>query len=73
MSTYESGDYIKVEFKSEATGDSEWLRVRVDYCDEEAHLVFGWLDDEPVIDHGVRPGAHLAVSYDRVREHKKSS
>jgi hypothetical protein len=73
MSTYEFGDHIKVEFKDDLTGKSEWMWVKVDYCDDESRLVFGWLDGEPIVDHGVRLGAHLAVSYDKVRERERAN
>jgi hypothetical protein len=75
MAKYERGDYIKVEFKNDRTGESEWMWVRVDYCDEKNALVFGWLDSEPVLDYGqkLKLGSHVAVSFDNIREHKKAS
>jgi hypothetical protein len=48
MPTYESGDYVKVEFQDETTGIGEWMWVRVHHCDDEKQLVFGTLDNEPV-------------------------
>lgn len=73
MMSYASGDYVKVEFKDEQTHESEWMWVRVDYCDEENRLVFGWLDSQPVLDHGdtLKLGSHLAISLDNVRDHRK--
>jgi len=46
----------------------------VDRTDDKKRLVFGTLDNEPVSDYGgkVKLGSQLAVSYDNVREHKKS-
>ena len=75
MTSYGPGDYVKVEFKDERTGYNEWMWVRVDYCDEANRLVFGWLDSEPLLDHGhgVKLGSHLAVSFDNVRDHRKSA
>lgn len=75
MSTYERGDYVKVEFPDETTGIGEWMWVRVHHCDDEKRLVFGTLDNEPVNDYGgkAKPGSQLAVSYDNVREHKKAA
>jgi hypothetical protein len=72
--TYEHGDYLKVEFPDEATGIGEWMWMIVDRCDDEKRLVYGVLDNEPVNDYGgkVTLGSQLAVSYDNVREHKKS-
>ncbi len=70
--TYERGDYIKVEFTEEGTGEREWMWVKVDYCDDLKRIVFGWLDNEPVV-HGdkLKLGQHLAISYEKVRDHRK--
>ena len=75
MATYEQGDYIKVEFPDEATGVGEWLWVRINHCDYESRLVFGVLDNVPLDDYGnkVRLGTELAISFDQIREHRKSS
>jgi hypothetical protein len=71
MATYGSGDHVKVEFRNETTGESEWMWVRVDYADDCQRLVFGWLDNEPLINQAnLRLGQHLAISYDKIREHK---
>jgi hypothetical protein len=72
MPTYQPGDYVKVEFREESTGESEWMWVAVDHADAE-RVVFGQLDNEPVVNRGLRRGMELAVSYDNIREHKKSS
>lgn len=48
MPKYERGDYVKVEFESEAGWPGEWMWVRVRECDDERQLVFGILDSEPV-------------------------
>lgn len=73
MPSYERGDYVKVEFPDETTGISEWMWVRVNSCDEEKKLVFGILDNEPLNDYegNVGLGSELAVSYSRIREHRK--
>lgn len=34
MSTYEPGDYIRVEFSDESTGVGEWMWVKVQSCDD---------------------------------------
>jgi hypothetical protein len=75
MPTYERGDYIKVEFPDEITGVGEWMWVRVHHCDYEKKLVFGVLDNVPLNDYGnkLRLGSELAIAFDRVQEHKKSS
>jgi uncharacterized protein YegJ (DUF2314 family) len=72
VASYESGDYIKVEFTDERTGESEWMWVKVDYADDDERVVFGRLDNEPVVISGLRIGMELAISYDKIRDHKKS-
>jgi len=47
MGMYQAGDYVKAEFKDEATGESEWMWVKVDHCDGVQRLVFGALDNKP--------------------------
>ena len=72
--TFQSGDFIKFEIKDDKTGESEWMWLRVDYCDEPNRVVFGWLDSQPaVFTTGLKLGQHLAVSYENIREHKKSN
>ncbi|MFZ0276103.1 MAG: DUF2314 domain-containing protein [Candidatus Sulfotelmatobacter sp.] len=75
MTVYQPGDYVKVEFRDEATGIGEWMWVRVRRCDEIKRLIYGTLDNEPVNEYEakVRLGSELAVSYDNIREHKKAS
>lgn len=75
MRSYEPGDYVKVEFQDEATGIGEWMWVRVRRCDDAKQLVFGVLDNEPLGDYGnqIGLGTELAVSYARIRDHKKPS
>lgn len=75
MSTYDPGDYVKVEFPDETTGVSEWMWVRVEVCDDKKKLVIGRLDNEPLNDYEgkVRLGSQLVVSYTQIREHRKPS
>lgn len=75
MTTYEEGDFIKAEFPDEVTGVGEWMWVRVHRCDDENRVVFGTLDSVPLNDHGkkLKLGREVAVSYDQIREHRKSS
>jgi hypothetical protein len=75
VTQYEPGDYVKVEFKHDISGESEWMWVKVDSCNDANRVVFGQLDSEPVLDHGqkLRRGSQLAVSFDNIREHKKPS
>ena len=73
MPKYERGDYVKVEFADEKTGIGEWMWVRVHHCDDAKQLVFGMLDNEPVneYDRKIELGSGLAISYSRVKEHRK--
>jgi len=72
MPAYEKGDFVKVEFPSEAGGISERMWLRVQSCDDAQRLIFGILDSIPLNSHGggMRLGAELAVSYDKARDHK---
>lgn len=72
---YELGDHIKVEFEGENGMPGEWMWVIVQSRDDKKQLVFGTLDNEPLNDYGgkVKFGSQLAVSYDKVREHRKAS
>jgi hypothetical protein len=45
MSKYQPGDYVKVEFKEDSTGESEWMWVRIDHADDSERIVFGQLDN----------------------------
>jgi hypothetical protein len=75
MPTYEKGDFIKVEFPDDSTGIGEWMWVRVDRCDDEKRLVLGTLDSVPLnsYDGRLTPGKELAISFDKIRDHKKAS
>lgn len=74
MAKYEPGDHVKVEFKDDRTGENEWMWVKVDYTDGENRIVFGWLDNEPVVhSQKLKLGQRLAISYENIREHKKGS
>ena len=45
--------------------------VRVHHCDEERQLVFGALDNEPVVNsEGLQQGQELAINYGKIREHR---
>ncbi len=72
MAMYQPGDYVKAEFKDEGTGGSEWMWVVVDSCDDEERVLFGRLDNEPVVGTALHVGDELAVSYDKVVEHRKA-
>jgi len=70
LSRYKPGDHVKVEFSSEVPGESEWMWVQVDSCDDSAEIVFETLDSQPVINSNLRVGQQLAVSYDKIRDHR---
>lgn len=73
MATYEPGDFVKAEFRDERTGEAEWMWVRVELADDNQRILFGWLDNQPVVFAGeMTLGQRLAVSYDNVREHAKA-
>ena len=75
VARYAKGDYVKAEFRDEQTGESEWMWVQVDICDEGTQIVLGQLDSVPILDHGakLRPGSRVAVSYGNIREFKRAS
>jgi hypothetical protein len=74
VARFDRGDYVKVEFENGVQGlPGEWMWVRVDHCDEERQVVFGTLDNEPVVNsEDLRLGEELAINYGKVREHRKS-
>ena len=73
MPRFQPGDYVKAEFKDERTSESERMWVVVDSCDDEEGMLFGRLDNEPLLGTGLHVGEELAVSYDKVVEHRKAS
>jgi hypothetical protein len=73
MSAYEAGDYVKVELSDERESESEWVWVKVEGCDEENRLIFGRLDNAPLLYASkLKLGQGLAVSFDNIRDHVKS-
>lgn len=73
MGQYKKGDYVKIEVPDERFGGiSEWMWMLVDHSDDERRLVFGCLDNEPISTPDMKLGQELAVSYDRVRQHRSS-
>ena len=73
MPRLQPGDYVKAEFKDEATGEGERMWVQVDSCDDEAGLQFGRLDNEPLLTATLHVGEELAVSYGKIVEHRRAS
>lgn len=70
---YERGDHVKVEFLDENSGESEWMWVEVERCDDHDRIAFGRLDSQPIVHTNLRLGQSLAVSYDKIREHRRFS
>ena len=70
MGKYKRGDFVKIEVRDEGSGPSEWLWLLVDHSDDEQRLVFGKLDNEPIVGTDMRLGQELAVSYDNIRDHR---
>jgi len=73
MQRFQPGDYVKAEFKDEGSGESARMWVVVDSCDDDAGVLFGRLDNEPLLDNALRVGDEIAVGYDKVLEHRKAS
>lgn len=74
MPKYAPGDFVKVEFRDEKSGESEWMWVRVEFADDSRRMVFGWLDSQPIVlSDDFHLGQRLAVSYDNVRDHAKDT
>ena len=44
--------------------------VEVESSDDENTLVFGRLDSQPILNSGLTVGQELAVSYDKIRDHR---
>jgi len=72
MPRFQPGDYVKAKFKDELTGQSERMWVVVDSCDDGEGVLFGRLDNEPLMGTGLHLGDGLAVSYGKVVEHRKA-
>lgn len=67
------GDYVKFEIKDEKGSQSEWMWLRVDRSDDSRRLIFGCLDNESVLFASrVKLGQQMVISYENVRDHKKS-
>jgi len=71
MSRYQSGDHVKFEVVDEQSGQSEWLWLSVERSEDESGIVFGKLDSQPVVMTDMRLGQDLAISYDKVRDHRR--
>ncbi|MBI4480206.1 MAG: hypothetical protein HY651_09310 [Acidobacteria bacterium] len=69
----EPGDFVKVIFRNEQSGEAERMWVKVERADDAARIVFGALDNEPLVNPDLHRGMQLAVSYDNICEHMKDS
>jgi len=68
---YKKGDHVKIEVEDKEFGASEWMWMLVEDSDDEQRLVFGELDNEPIANADVELGQRLAVSYDKIRDHRR--
>ena len=68
---YKRGDHVKIEVEDREFGASEWMWMLVEDSDDEQRLVFGELDNEPIANSDVKLGQRLAVSYDKIRDHRR--
>jgi len=71
MGKYKPGDHVKIEVVDSNFGVGEWMWMLVEDSDDEKQLVFGQLDNEPLANPDMKVGQELAVSYDKVREHRR--
>jgi uncharacterized protein YegJ (DUF2314 family) len=70
MGKYSKGEHVKFEIADENSGEREWMWLLVERSDDNARLVFGTLDCEPIAITDMHLGQELAVSYDNVRDHR---
>lgn len=71
MGKYGKGDHVKFEVVDDHSGESEWLWLAVDSSDDEEEVVFGRLDSQPIVATDLRLGQELAVSYEKIRDHRR--
>jgi len=71
MGKYQTGDHVKFEIVDDRSGEAEWLWLSVCESDDESGIVFGTLDSQPVVMTDMRLGQDLAISYDKVRDHRR--
>ena len=69
---YQPGDFVKAEFSDDDTSESEWMWVEVDRSDDDRRLIFGRLDNQPIVLTKLKLGQEIAISYDLVREHRQA-
>ena len=70
MPKYNPGDHVKIEVTDQQSGETEWMWLLVDTCNEDTRMIFGKLDNIPVVNTDMSLGQDLAVSFDKVRDHR---
>jgi hypothetical protein len=71
MGRYKKGDHVKIEIVDDKSGDREWMWLLVVSSDDIRRLVLGKLDSQPIVNSDMYLSQELAVSYDKVRDHRK--
>jgi hypothetical protein len=71
MGVYKKGDHVKIEVEDKQFGIAEWVWMLVESSDDDRQLVFGQLDNEPIANADITLGDQLAVSYEKVKEHRR--
>jgi hypothetical protein len=73
MPKLQPDDYVEAEFLDKVTGESEWMMMQPDSCDNEADVQLGRLDNEPLLETALHAGDELAVRYEKIVEHRRAS
>ena len=71
MGKYQKGDHVKFEVSGEQPGESDWMWLLVDHSDDEREIVFGRLDSQQIETTAIAVGQELAISYEKVRDHRR--
>jgi len=71
MPNFQPGDHVKVEFSGSDSDQREWMWVEVDYVDNAAQILFGRLDNQPLVNSTLYLGEMLAIAYSKVLDHRK--
>ena len=69
LTMFNNGDYVKAIFNDDQSGQSEAMWVEVEHADHNARIVFGRLDNVPVVNTNLTLNQQLAVSFDQISEH----
>jgi len=71
MGRYATGDHVKFEAVDDRSGESEWMWLLVESSDDESGIAVGKLDSQPIVVTDMKLGQEIAVSYDKVRDHRR--